>query len=264
MGDLGPLGGPCDGEPDGRGSARAVPGAKGAPARATGSPPGLLQPTARQAGAPLCRSVPPGVPPPRLRSPSSDSRLVAPLRNDHHRGVAVLMGVLCTRAVATGATLGCSRVAPGLRPGRGSSSLQQAPGPQARQRRAPSASPGADRERHRPSRAAVRCAQEFGNPGTRVALRNLRSKDSHDTNPGAGPPRARRDIQVEFQLPFDPPPAPGDRGRSGTSSSSSRSRGRPGRRGTRRARGSRWGTRCRPSAASSAPSSRSMATATRS
>lgn len=62
-------------------------GAKGAPARVGGSPSDGLTRPAHLFAAPC----PHGVPLVKIRSPPSDSHRSPPLRNDHHREVAVVM-----------------------------------------------------------------------------------------------------------------------------------------------------------------------------
>ena len=122
------------------------------------------------------------------------------------------------------------------------------------------------RSDRRPGDAAP-LPSETGNPGTRVARRNrFRSKDPLMTpTPGDGPLRAgRRLVEIELQLPADPAAAGGDRvARLLLLHPSPAAQGAGGPRRPR-ARATRSATRCRPSAASSAPFSRSTATATRS
>ena len=80
------------------------------------APPGSLRPTAAEAGAPLrCSFSPTVFPPARIRSPSSDSHLVAPLRTTVTVRSAVLMVRTLTRRCRNrGPRLGCSRLHPTL------------------------------------------------------------------------------------------------------------------------------------------------------
>ena len=132
------------------------------------------------------RCVPPVFPPVRIRSPPSDSHRSPPSER-RHREAAVLKLVLCKSAVATGATLGCSRVA---RLRRSPDSYRKAVNPAGRRLRGstrtglPANGSGLCRG-HRPlshpwppgrraARGAQACpspAQETGKPGTRVARR---------------------------------------------------------------------------------------------
>ena len=107
--------------------------------------------------------------------------------------------------------------------------------------------------------------ERAANPRTRVALRNrFGPRIPHDTNPGAGPLRARRHLEIDLQPPPDPAPAPGDRGPRVLLLHPAPAAQGPGGAAGPGLGASRWGTRCRPSAASSAPCSRSTVTATRS
>jgi hypothetical protein len=174
-------------------------GAKGAPARVVGPPEktpsgGLMRP-AHLFAAPC--------PPPRcsplakVRSPPSDSHRSAPPKRPSPCGCCTDESVLCTRAVATRATLGCSRVArispapdrhrktvvPAGRRRRGDRPTARAPG--VHQRGAPLPEnpnvEGSRRDRGRPrapghQHASVNprrpsTAQETGNQRTRVASR---------------------------------------------------------------------------------------------
>ena len=263
------------------------------------APPGLLRPTTTLGRRTSSLLLPPGVPPFENPFPFIGLSLGRPPPNDHHREAAQLMGVLCTTPVATGAVLGCSSVALFLRRHKGGRAplfppggdCAPSPGGSGRCVRgpcgswraaspagSPHAGPSGSRLPSLPTgglRRAVRTGAPAGrhvahsarerNPRTRVALRNrFRSKDPNDTNPGAAPLRGGRHL-VKIEQPPDHPASPrGDRGaRLLLLHPAPAAKGPSGAAG-RRAPTSRWGTRCRPSAASSAPSSRSTATATRS
>ena len=122
----------------------------------------------------------------------------------------------------------------------------------------------------RPGRAGPRPsgsggAREGQKPRTRVALRTrFGPRIPHDINPGADPLRGRRHLLQEFEPAVDPAAVGGDRGPRLLllhQAAAAEGQGGPGR---PRARGSKSGTRCRRSVASSAPCSKSTATATRS
>jgi hypothetical protein len=159
-------------------------GAKGAPAPVVGSPGENPVRRPHEAGAPLrCSLSPPTVfPLVKVRSPPSDSHWSAPPKRPSPCGCCTDDSVLCTRAVATRATLGCSRVA---RKPPSPDSCRRAVVPAGRRRRG-DRDPPASAGRHPVGRPGLARGQAVPSPLTRCRTAQ-RGRDRDPASPRRPP-----------------------------------------------------------------------------